>query len=304
MKYKLFIVLNAFALLVFSGCSNFQLKPTTAKHVPKYLSLGNHNYTVCQLSNVSGIIASDQYYSTFIQQLLQNRNNNQVIIVPQQVYHNLLRAKAAKLFDFQEMFSKPASELSVSEQNEIRLLYPQFFTSNFFDTQCYLKSQTYYFLNELNETSLFDEGHYYTELDKERYVVQLQKQYHRDLNKIVASDWIIIPCIDATSPSFKKTLSEDSPIMISGSGSDTIARDLLDPHSALSKSITPKFVILSNTLYTGYVVRNHAMIFLVGGSKLHYQYSGYNITLQPQLCSIENFSSLHEDNNLLEILGN
>lgn len=306
MKKSIFKTISLTAVLLFAilfmGCSNFQLRPTTAKSVPGYLTLGTENYSVVQLSAPFGFNENNSFYTILYNTVLENPSTQQVVIVPDSVYSNLLRAKKEELYTFQEVYSKPASELSLEEQNEMRAEFPQFFTGNYIDTQCYIKAQTYYFLSQLNHSNQFDANHYYTELEKERACVALEKLNRIKANELISSNWLVIPEVEASSKNILTQLTGDSPIMVMGSGSDTLAHQFLNSKSDVSKNVSCKFVILQNSLYSGYVVRNHSMIYLVGGSKVHFQYSGYNSVITPVILSIEKLGKVNTNNNLFEIL--
>jgi len=290
------------------GCSGFQPIVEKPIKMPVALNRGENSYSLYVMNPT---VSEKEFYTQAVSN--SGSSNISVVAVEESFYKDYKLMSLGKLPSYENFIYTPASELTSSEKNFLVTQYPFLFTQKFNDTESYIRAQVYYLDTQLGKETAFNGGAYYSEMDKELLIIQLENRYKAAIESYTSkSELNLVPIISVKA--YETMVSGDS-IVSSGSstveknlvivsGADEIVNSLMSEKVKSKVAVPAKCIVLLNSHYSGYLIRNSSLIILVGGAKTFYQYKNYQLNLEEKIVSPENLDSFEEDSSLEKLKFN
>jgi len=235
------------------------------------------------------------------------------IMYSEELKKDLFELKKSALLPEELNFSKAASELSEENRNAIDKQVQVEVDKNIGTSQYYLNKQVYFWMKMDGSLDKFDNQAIYSELDKERIIIKVKEKRKKILEIMDQVEINSILKIENPYSKNDKRYWQEKDVYIKNQS--YLAPELLkDTNYIYLKNVTDsdtrkiiggeinflsKIVIVENSLYKGYIVKNNKYIFFTGGLTPMNYYDGYEINIKIKNVELKDLLEI-DDNLLLE----
>jgi len=206
-------------------------------------------------------------------------------------------------------FSKSASELSEADRNSIDKKVTIKLDGKIGRTQYYLDKQVYFWKKIMNSDKRFNSEKNYTELDKEKLILQMKDKRKKTFEIVEQVKLNLILKIEDPYSNNKNEYWQGKDIYIDRNTDLTpkIFKEqeylyLNDVQEGDIKKIMgtqlkfdSKIVVIENKLYNGYTVSDGKYIFFHGGKYRVSYYDGYNLKIKVKDVSLKDLLTIDEE---------
>ncbi|MCS5420528.1 MULTISPECIES: hypothetical protein [Psychrilyobacter] len=222
---------------------------------------------------------------------------------------DIIHLKNSYILPEEAAFSKSASELSQVDRDSIDEKVAVKLDEKIGRTQYYLNKQVYFWKKIMNSDEKFNSEATYTELDKEKLILQMEDKrkklfkvaeqvelnlilkikdpYSHDENEYWQEKDVYI---DRSTDLTPKVFKEQGYIYLS----DVEDRDV-KKIMGNQLNFDSKIVVVENRLYNGYTVSAGKYIFFYGGKYRISYYNGYNLEIKVKEVSLKDLLTVDEE---------
>jgi len=292
-KYIIILILT----LITSGCTGIAKVRERHHRAPfeKQIEMGTYDivlYNVIYPENYEDKIKFYENFDIVMKKLLVY-DTTVNIMYPERFKDDILLLRNGILLPEEQLFAKVSSELSPVEKELIDKKVPIKLDKNVGDSQYYLNKQVYFWKKIVKDNEKFDSKKTYTELDKERLILDMKekrKEMFNILNEVKLNLVLRIEepykkskeeywqekdvYIDRPTKLVPKVFVEDNYIYL-----DDVSKEDVKKIVGEQLKFNSKIVIIENDLYKGYEVVDGKYIFYTGGKYILEYYEGYRINI-------------------------
>ena len=308
-KYILILMLT----LIGTGCTGISKVKDRYHKAPfeKEIEKGSYELTVYNINYPEKYEEKIKFYNNFdiLMRKLLVYGSTINMMYPEKLKEDIIHLKNNNLLPEEVAFSKPASELSRIDRDSIDKKVVIKLDEKLGRTQYYLNKQVYFWKKIMNSDDIFNSAMNYTELDKEKLILQMEEKRKKTFNIIGEVELNLIlkmekpyfeirdeywqgrdVYIDRTTKLAPKVFKEKGYLYLTGV-------DDVDIKKIMGNQLKfdSKIVIIENKLYNGYTVSSGKYIFFYGGKYRVSYYDGYNLKIKVKDVSLKDLLTIDEE---------
>lgn len=309
--YK-YILLLALALST-TGCTGISKIKERSHSAPfvKEIKKGDYELTLYSINYPEKYEEKIKFYNDFdiLMRKLLVYDSTINIMYSQEFKDDIIHLKNSYILPEEVAFSKSASELSRVDRDNIDEKVVIELDEKIGRTQYYLNKQVYFWKKIMKSKKKFNSKVNYTELDKEKLVLQMEEK-RKNIFKIVEQvELNLILKIEEPYTNNKNEYWQEKDVYIDRATDLTpkIFREqgYLYLNSIKERDVKKimgnqlkfdsKIVVVENKLYNGYTVSDGKYIFFYGGKYGVNYYDGYNLEIKVKEVFLEDLLNIDEE---------
>ncbi|UUV17783.1 hypothetical protein NRK67_10830 [Fusobacteria bacterium ZRK30] len=308
-KYILLLVL-ALSTTACTGVSKVKERYHRAPF-EKEIKKGDYELTLYNINYPSKYEEKIKFYNDFdiLMRKLLVYDSTINVMYSEKFKDDIIHLKNSYILPEEVAFSKSASELSQVDRDNIDKKVTIKLDEKVGRTQYYLNKQVYFWKKIMASDEKFNSGRNYTELDKEKVILQMEDK-RRKLFKIVEQvELNLILKVEEPYSDNKSEYWQEKDVYIDRNTDLTpkVFREqgylyLNDVQERDVKKIMgnqlkfdSKIVVVENKLYNGYTVSEGSYIFFYGGKYRVSYYDGYNLKIKEKDVSLKDLLTIDEE---------
>jgi hypothetical protein len=308
-KYILLLVLA----LSTAGCTGVSKVKERYHRAPfeKEIKKGDYDLTLYNINYPQKYEGKIKFYNDFdiLMRKLLVYDSTINMMYSEKFKDDIIHLKNGYILPEEVAFSKSASELSQVDRDSIDEKVTIKLDEKLGRTQYYLNKQVYFWKKIMDSDEKFNSEANYTELDKERLILQMEGKRKKLFKIIEQVELNLILRIEEPYSDEKTKYWQEKDIYIDRNTDLTpkIFKEqgyiyLNDVENRDVKKIIgnqlkfdSKIVVVENRLYNGYTVSGGKYIFFYGGKYRVNHYDGYNLKIKVKDVSLKDLLTIDEE---------
>jgi len=276
----------------------------------KEIEKGNYELTFYDIDYPIEYEKKIKFYNDFyifVKKMLLNDSTIN-IICSERFKDDMTELETSYILLEEREFFKPASELSQVERDSIDKKTTIKLDEKVGRTQYYLNKQVYFWEKIIGNKENFNRKINYTELDKEKLILQVKEKRKKMFNIVEQGELNLILKIEYPYLDKKNVYWETKDVYIDrninlSSKIFKEYRDIylnnvedIDVKKIIGEQLkfNSKITVIKNELYNGYIVSDDKYIFFFGGGKNINYYDGYNLKIKVENISLKDLLAIDE----------